>query len=97
MNFTKSFAQSFAQSFERVLQALATDVVNGLAESEARSRLQKNGPNLLPEPKRRPLLSIFIQQFLSPLIYLLLLAAGIAVSIGEEQDALVILAKPQSQ
>lgn len=64
---------------------------HGLSHAEASERLRQFGPNELPEPKRRTFFSIFLHQFLSPLIYLLLGAAGIAFFIGEVRDSLVIL------
>lgn len=63
----------------------------GLSPQEAKARLVKYGTNTLPKPKRRSLLSIFFSQFLSPLIYLLLAASGIAIFIGDVKDATVIL------
>ncbi|MBI5366133.1 MAG: haloacid dehalogenase, partial [Planctomycetes bacterium] len=74
------------------LAALATDAQTGLAGPEAARRLARDGPNALPEPPRRSLARIFAQQFMSPLIYLLLAAAAIAFALGERGDAAVILA-----
>lgn len=71
---------------------LTSDSTHGLSVHEAKERLRQFGSNELPEPKRRHLVTIFFHQFLSPLIYLLLVAAGIAFFIGEAGDSLVILA-----
>jgi magnesium-transporting ATPase (P-type) len=76
---------------DEVVNELKSDLALGLSPEEASDRLQKFGLNELPEPKKRTLLSIFLHQFLSPLIYLLIVAAGIAVFIGEVDDSLVIL------
>lgn len=46
----------------------------GLSESEARARLARIGPNALPEKPPEPLWRRFLQQFKSPLIYILLFA-----------------------
>ena len=52
---------------------------------------------LPPDPTRFPsgvaaaVLRIFFRQFKSPLIYLLLVAAGIALALGERADAAVIV------
>ena len=74
-----------------VIRKLKSDPTRGLSHNDASGRLQQFGLNELPKPKRRTLLSIFLHQFLSPLIYLLIVAAGIAFFIGEARDALVIL------
>lgn len=63
----------------------------GLSNDEAKKRLIQYGKNTLPDPSHRSFFSIFLGQFLSPLIYLLLLAAIIAFFIGEVRDAIVIL------
>lgn len=70
--------------------AVESDAVSGLAPDEARRRSERFGPNALREPKRRSLTSVFLGQFKSPLIYLLFVAAGIALALGHAKDALVI-------
>ena len=72
------------------IDAIGSDAVAGLSASEARQRLLRGGPNALPESRRRSLLSVFAAQFRSPLIYLLLAAAGLALVLGHTQDAAVI-------
>lgn len=76
---------------DEVVAILKSDMAHGLSHNDASERLQQFGPNELPEPKKRTLLSIFLHQFLSPLIYLLVVAAGIAFFIGEARDSIVIL------
>lgn len=74
-----------------VLALQKSNLLQGLSQAEAEARLVQFGPNQLPEPKMRSVVAIFLNQFLSPLIYLLLVAAGIAFFMGEAGDALVIL------
>ena len=62
----------------------------GLSASEARRRIGLYGPNALPEPSRRSVLAIVISQLKSPLIYLLLAAAAVAIALGEVDDSLFI-------
>ncbi len=78
-------------SIDLVIQELESNPETGLSTSEAEKRLLTFGPNSLPAPKPRPLFSIFIHQFQSPLIYLLLLASCIAFFIDDKKDAIVIL------
>jgi len=70
--------------------AVESDGDRGLTEDEVRARRARFGPNKLPEHERRSLLSVFVGQFKSPLIYLLFLAAGIALALGHRSDAMVI-------
>jgi len=72
--------------------ALGSDSVAGLSPEAARQRLTQFGPNALRETKRRSLLAVFVGQFKSPLIYLLFVAAGIALVLGHSSDAAVIFA-----
>src|SRR5512133_3331131 len=62
----------------------------GLTGEEAARRLARHGPNSLPEAETVSLLRVFARQFASPLIYLLVAAAIIAVAVGERADAAVI-------
>lgn len=76
---------------DQVAKHLDVDIALGLSGKEAKERFEKHGPNELPGKKRRSLFSIVLHQFLSPLIYLLIVAAGIAFFVGETRDSLVIL------
>ncbi|HEY4522599.1 MAG TPA: HAD-IC family P-type ATPase [Candidatus Paceibacterota bacterium] len=65
---------------------------NGLSASEANRRLKEDGLNALPEAKPDGLWLIFLRQFQSPLIYILLAASGIVFLMGEVIDGSIILA-----
>jgi len=62
-----------------VAVALAVDVDNGLSATEAARRLAQNGPNELRTAPRVPVWRRVLAQFHDPLIYLLLVAAAIAL------------------
>ena len=62
----------------------------GLTEERAAALLAEFGPNALPEPKTVSPLAIFLRQFLSPLIYILVAAAGVSIALGDYQDAVFI-------
>ena len=64
----------------------------GLAEDEAARRLERHGPNALPETAGTHPLKVFLHQFTSPLIYLLLVAAAASALLGQHKDAAVIAA-----
>ncbi len=59
----------------------------GLNQQEAAARKGQFGANLLPSSPPPGLGLIFLHQFLSPLIYILLAAAVISLAIGEFTDA----------
>lgn len=62
----------------------------GISRSEAAERLKELGPNTLPKPKLPGVTTYFMRQFLSPLIYILLLAAAASILLGEWSDAIFI-------
>ncbi|MFZ5790796.1 MAG: cation-transporting P-type ATPase [Pseudomonadota bacterium] len=74
-----------------VLAALGV-TEKGLGQSEAERRLEKHGPNRLPEPTRRSPILRFLSHFHNVLIYVLLGAAVITVGLGHFVDTGVILA-----
>ncbi|MDP3935085.1 MAG: HAD-IC family P-type ATPase [Candidatus Giovannonibacteria bacterium] len=65
---------------------------HGLTKEEATERLKEYGRNYLPEGKVDSLPIIFLRQFQSPLIYILLAASIIVFAIGETIDGSIILA-----
>ena len=76
----------------QALVALETDATTGLTQAEAQRRLTLHGANALPEAPPRPAWRTFVRQLKSPLIYILFVAALLAVSLGHHGDAGVILA-----
>lgn len=81
----------YQESIETIAHYFKTDIKKGLSEQEALQRLKRDGPNTLPEKKPRSLFIIFLSQFQSPLIYLLLFAAILIFFIGEDHfDAFII-------
>ncbi|WP_298831932.1 HAD-IC family P-type ATPase [uncultured Piscinibacter sp.] len=74
------------------LRRCGTDPARGLDPAAVTRRLAEHGPNALPEPPPKPLWRTFARQFKSPLIYILFVAAVLAVALGHHGDAGVILA-----
>jgi magnesium-transporting ATPase (P-type) len=70
---------------------LDSDTTRGLTQFEASCRLSRYGSNTLPDASLRPLWLVFLRQFASPLIYILLAAAVLAFSLGKRGDAMVII------
>ncbi len=81
----------YSFSPEKVLEKLNTSR-EGLTEQEAERRFLVNGPNQLPKAKPDSLFIIFLKQFQSPLIYILMFATAIVYLMGDTADALIILA-----
>ncbi len=95
-----------SENVDKVIEAFGTSIQRGLSEGEAQARLEKYGKNELVKEKGKTALQIFIGQFKSFLVYLLLFAIAISFIIGiwessqpgaeewssEYTDAIVILA-----
>ena len=65
---------------------------DGLDQQEVNLRLQQYGENNLPEEKTPALWLVFVRQFMSPLIYILLLAGIVTVFMKEYPGAVFIFA-----
>jgi magnesium-transporting ATPase (P-type) len=96
MNMSKdhrenNLEQPHACEVEECLAALDSSR-SGLEPGEARARLERDGPNKLPEPEQIGLLRRFFKHFHDILIYILLAAAGITAVLGHWIDTWVILA-----
>lgn len=76
---------------EKTLEILGTKR-EGLSLSQADEKLRIHGPNILPAKKPDSLAKIIFEQFKSPVIYLLLIAALIVLALGDTVDAIVIVA-----
>jgi magnesium-transporting ATPase (P-type) len=84
-------AQPHAADVDDLLVALNT-TRHGLSGGEAKDRLQRFGPNALPHTAPAGFGALFIRQFSSPLIYVLLFAAAVSLVIREWSDAVLIAA-----
>ena len=63
---------------------------DGLSEEEVQDRLKEFGPNAIGSEEGTPAWEIVLRQFKSPLIYVLLAAAAITISIQHWGDTIVI-------
>lgn len=63
----------------------------GLSEAEAQRRRQEYGPNRLPAEKAASGFLLFFNQFRSPLILIILVAAGVSLTLKEYGDFAIIL------
>lgn len=80
-----------SKPIEDLFQELKTSD-QGLSNEQASQRLKQMGFNKLPEEKRPSQILMFLKQFKSPLVYLLLIAMIISFVFDHLIDAYVILA-----
>src|SRR5215475_670649 len=79
-----------AMAVDEVVRRLTTDIEKGLDAGEASIRLQKYGPNRLPEGKKRGPFMRFLSQFNNILVYVLLGAGFIKLMMHQWVDASII-------
>ncbi len=79
-----------AMAVDEVVKRLTTDTGRGLDAVEAASRLQKHGPNRLPEGKKRGPFLRFLSQFNNVLVYVLLGAGFTKLMLNLWVDASII-------
>jgi magnesium-transporting ATPase (P-type) len=88
---TPADAPWHALPMDDVVQRLETSLAKGLDPGEASSRLAKNGPNRLPEGKKRGPLMRLLSQFHNVLVYVLIGVGFTKLFMGLWIDAAIIL------
>ena len=73
-----------------MIERLGT-TTNGLTAAEAAERLERHGANVLKPRHDAGALALFVGQFKSPLILILIAAAVLALFLGETTNAIIIL------
>lgn len=80
----------YQKKLETVLSDLKSNLDTGLNEKEISVKQEQYGKNIIKEIPKTSALKILINQFSSPLMFVLLIAASISFLLGETKDALVI-------
>ena len=73
-------------------QAQVSERLRGLTAAEAAERRRRYGENALPEARGPTAWSILLNQFKSPLVYIILVAALISLLAGQRTDFIIIMA-----
>ena len=64
---------------------------DGLNSYQAKERLEKYGENVLPHKKPKPFILMLLEEFINPIVMILLVAMAFSFIVGEFLDAFVIL------
>ncbi len=73
----------YSKHIEQIVSELETDVDQGLTKKQVETRLKEFGPNLIEKKQSKSWLLILLEQFLDPVIYVLIVAAILAFLFGE--------------
>lgn len=87
----ESTKQFWSENESDLLASLKTDQKVGLTKDEAQRRLSVYGANSLKAGKKAGSLSLLLNQFKSPLIIILLIAAVISAFLADATDAIIII------
>ncbi len=87
MQFPENY---YKQDLRKLFTALQSSA-NGLSVSEALKRLRQFGYNRLTRKKHSDVLTIFLGQFKSPIILILLFACALSYSLNDRTNAIIIL------
>ncbi len=79
-----------AQPADEVLAHFGVSAASGLADEEAKRRLQIYGPNTIVSRRKASALAVLLHQFHSPVVYLLGAAATLAFYFGELEEGAAI-------
>lgn len=81
----------FHLPIQQVQDTLKSNLQHGLTEQEIPERIKRYGPNEVTEKKETSLFIIFLRQFKSPIVLLLLCAGAMSFSFGKWADGIAIL------
>ncbi|MCL5679419.1 MAG: cation-transporting P-type ATPase [Candidatus Thermoplasmatota archaeon] len=76
---------------EETLKLLGVDSENGLTKSEAEIRLDRNGPNSLPESGNDGFFHVLIEQVREPMILILIVIGLIYLLIGTPVESVAVI------
>src|SRR6056297_468047 len=78
------------KSIKKVSNILEADLKSGLRSEKVKNKIKEFGKNKLPNKKALSKTKIFLNQFKSPLVYILLVAGVITIFLHEYTDAIVL-------
>jgi P-type Ca2+ transporter type 2C len=90
MKIKYPFKDPHTLSVEDVLSTFQTTVEKGLSASEAENRSKNYGLNVYQAQKQKPIWLIFVQQFNSPIVFLLVFGGAVSIYFRDYIEAIAI-------
>lgn len=84
-------SEAYLMAVHDVSRSLQVAVDSGLSTEEAERRLAETGPNELELYRQKSLVVLFLEQFKSPLAWVLAIAAALAFGFDEDLEGIAIL------
>ncbi|MDO8998141.1 MAG: cation-translocating P-type ATPase [Bacteroidota bacterium] len=91
MSFLKNKTLAFSIEAEDVVLDLQSDIEIGLSNIEIQNRIRTFGKNVIEKNINKSLWLIFLNQFKSPIVWLLVFAVALSFYLGDWVDAIAIL------
>lgn len=81
----------WSKGSEDLLQTMQTTGESGLSQAEAAKRLGQAGPNRIHDKEQVTPLGLFLGQFKSPIVLILVFATLLSAFLGDWVDAFIIM------
>lgn len=91
MGKLKTLENPHALDKDKFLSEIDTDPEKGFSDQEASDQLEKHGRNKLQERKQKPVWKILLDQFTTPVMYLLAGAAALSFAFGDIPEGIAIV------
>jgi len=82
----------YKENIETVVNEFKSDSKNGLDERKIKLARQKYGSNVLKATNTVSVFRIIFRQFISPLVFILIVAAGVSYYLGQFRDGSILIA-----
>ncbi len=90
MKLKYPFENPQASSIETILSSFETNIDNGITEGEAITRTKEYGLNIYQTQKQKRIITMIIEQFTSPINYLLVLGVAVSFYFGDFIEGVAI-------
>lgn len=91
MNIKYPIEDIYTFSAEDVLHSFQTDATQGISQAEAEKRSKEFGLNSYQAQKQKSIWLMLVQQFMSPIVYLLVAGAAVSLYFKDVIEAVAIL------
>jgi Ca2+-transporting ATPase len=81
----------YKQHIDDVVKQFNSNSANGLNESVIKSARLKFGKNVLKETNSISVLKILLRQFISPLVFILIVASAVSFYLGQFRDGSILI------
>ncbi|HVD99485.1 MAG TPA: cation-translocating P-type ATPase [Cytophagaceae bacterium] len=91
MNIKYPIEQTHTKPWQEIVNDIQTDSHLGLTQAEAEKRINAFGENIYQAQKQKSIGKILLEQFTSPIVYMLIVGAGISFYFRDYMEAIAIL------